>query len=53
MRTSANCSPARSNDSVSVELGGWLKAHATGKGVIAIPIVAVVAVSARGRLFLG
>ena len=30
--------PAR--DSLSVELGGWFKAHATGAGVIAIPVMA-------------
>lgn len=29
-------------DSLSVELGGWFKAHATGAGVIAIPIVVLV-----------
>lgn len=26
-------------DSLSVEVGGWFKAHATGAGVIAIPII--------------
>jgi hypothetical protein len=39
--------PQRSNelpakDSLTVELGGWFKAHATGAGVIAIPIVVLV-----------
>jgi hypothetical protein len=29
-------------DSLSVELGGWFKAHATGAGVIAIPVVVLV-----------
>jgi hypothetical protein len=54
MHTSANRSPSRSNDSLSVELGGWFKAYATGKGVMAIPIVvAVVAVTALLRLFMG
>lgn len=28
-------------DSVSLKVGGWLEAHATGRGVIAIPIVLV------------
>lgn len=28
-------------DSVSLKVGGWLEAHATGRGVIAIPIVVV------------
>ncbi len=28
-------------DSLSVEVGGWFKAHATGNGVIAIPIVLI------------
>lgn len=27
--------------SLTVELGGWFRAHATGAGVIAIPIVVV------------
>jgi hypothetical protein len=40
-------------DSLSVELGGWFRAHATGAGVIAIPIVvAVVTVGALVRWFL-
>lgn len=26
-------------NSLSVELGGWFKAHATGLGVIAIPLI--------------
>ena len=40
-------------DSLSVELGGWFKAHATGAGVIAIPIVvlAVAAIGLAGRLW--
>lgn len=29
-------------DSLSIQLGDWFKAHATGKGVIAIPVVIVV-----------
>ena len=54
MRTSQDRSPSRSHDSLSVELGGWFKAHATGKGVMAIPIVvAVVAATALVRLFVG
>jgi len=42
MRTPARRLPAKSTDSLSVELGGWFRAHATGKGVVAIPIVVVV-----------
>ena len=39
-------------DSLSVELGGWFKAHATGAGVIAIPvIILVVTVAALARLW--
>lgn len=37
-----NASPPPSKDSLSVELGGWFKAHATGAGVIAIPVIVVV-----------
>ena len=33
--------PDRSLDSVSLRLGGWFEAHATGRGIIAIPIVAL------------
>ena len=29
-------------DSLSIQLGDWFKAHATGRGVIAIPIVVVI-----------
>jgi hypothetical protein len=29
-------------DSLSVELGGWFKARATGAGVIAIPVIILV-----------
>ena len=28
-------------DSVSLKVGGWLEAHATGRGVIAVPIIVV------------
>ena len=31
-----------SPDTLSVELGNWFKAHATGAGVIAIPIIVLV-----------
>jgi hypothetical protein len=29
-------------DSLSVKLGNWFEAHATGRGVIAVPIVVLV-----------
>lgn len=29
------------HDSVSLKVGGWLEAHATGRGVIAVPIIVV------------
>lgn len=35
-------SPPLSKDSLSVELGGWFKAHATGGGVVVIGIILVV-----------
>ncbi len=31
--------PTPPKSSLSVELGGWFKAHATGLGVIAIPFI--------------
>jgi hypothetical protein len=38
-------------DSLSVELGSWFKAHATGRGVLVIPVVvAVLAVAELIRL---
>lgn len=43
--------PAR--DSISVELGDWFKAHATGAGVIAIPFVVIaILAAALARWFL-
>lgn len=36
----------RSRDSLSVEVGGWFKAHATGGGVVAIPLVILLLVAA-------
>jgi hypothetical protein len=50
MRTSKNSSEA-ARDSLSVELGQWFKAHATGRGVLAIPmIVAILAIVEAARL---
>lgn len=44
--------PPPPKNSLSVELGGWFKAHATGLGVVAIPLIvialAAVAVLAPG-----
>jgi hypothetical protein len=42
MKPSTTSSTRRDRDSLSVELGSWFKAHATGRGVIAIPAVVVV-----------
>jgi hypothetical protein len=33
-------------DSLSVKLGNWFEAHATGRGVIAAPIVVLIVVTA-------
>jgi hypothetical protein len=33
--------PAGPRNSLSVEIGGWFRAYATGLGVIAIPLVIV------------
>jgi hypothetical protein len=38
-------SPTRSRarqDSLSVKLGGWFEAHATGRGVLAVPVVVLI-----------
>lgn len=35
-----------SKDSLSVEVGGWFRAHATGAGVVAIPLVLLLLVAA-------
>jgi hypothetical protein len=43
-----------SPDTISLKIGGWFEAHATGKGVIAIPFVIVVlAVAAGLKVALG
>ena len=41
-------------DSITVRLGNWFEAHATGGGVIAVPIVVlmVVVALAAARIFL-
>lgn len=41
-------------DTLSLKLGSWFEAHATGWGVIAVPIVVLVlAVAAGVRILLG
>ena len=41
-------------DSLSVKLGGWFEAHATGKGVLVLPIVALaIVIGAALRFGLG
>ena len=42
MRSSEKHAPPVAPDSLSIQLGNWFKAHATGRGVIAIPVVIVV-----------
>ena len=44
-----------SPDSLSLKLGGWFEAHATGRGVLAIPVVVLVLalVAAVKLLLLG
>ncbi len=41
-------------DSLSVKLGSWFEAHATGRGVMAVPIVVLMIVGAAVavRLFV-
>ena len=41
-------------DTLSVKLGGWFEAHATGSGVIAVPVIVVLVLAAAvARLWLG
>ena len=54
MRAPVKPDGSQAKDSLSVELGGWFKAHATGRGVIAIPVVVgVLAAAELVRLMLG
>lgn len=47
-------SSPKSPDSLSVKLGGWFEAHATGRGVFAIPaIVVLLVLGAVVKLSLG
>lgn len=39
-------------DSLSLKVGSWFEAHATGKGVIAIPVVVLLLAMAVGLKFL-
>jgi len=41
-----------SPDSLSLKLGGWFEAHATGRGVLAIPAVVLVLALAAAAKFL-
>lgn len=44
---------ATSSDSLSVKLGGWFEAHATGRGVIAVPIVVLIlALAAAAKILV-
>lgn len=46
--------PPLSSDSLTVKLGSWFEAHATGRGVIAVPVVVlIVAVAAALKFVLG
>jgi len=43
--------PDRAGDSLSVKLGSWFEANATGRGVFAVPIVVlIVAVVAAAKI---
>lgn len=39
-------SPSRAKDFLSVEVGGWFKATATGGGVLVVPLVMVLLIGA-------
>lgn len=42
MAQSEKSSPVTPRNSLSVEIGSWFKAHATGLGVIVIPVIVLV-----------
>ena len=42
MAQSEKSSPTTSRNSLSVEIGSWFKAHATGLGVFVIPVIVLV-----------
>ena len=41
----------RSHASLSLKLGGWLEAHATGWGIIAIPVVVALVLAATAARY--
>ncbi len=44
----------RESDSLRVELGGWFKAYATGRGVMAVPLlVGLLLAAAVAKALLG
>jgi hypothetical protein len=46
--------PKSSPDSLSLKVGSWFEAHATGRGVLAIPVVVLVlAVATAVKVWLG
>ena len=52
--TSKRPGPVRpSPDSLSLKLGNWFEAHATGRGVIAIPIVVLVIAGVAAAKLIG
>lgn len=53
MTSAPKPTPPATRDSLSVEVGGWFRAHATGAGVVAIPLVLLLLVGAAAlRHFL-
>lgn len=48
--TSPPRQPNRVTDSISVKLGSWFEAHATGRGVLAVPIVVLIVVAAAAAV---
>jgi hypothetical protein len=41
MSSQEKSTPPPERDSLSVEVGSWFKAHATGRGVLVIPLLIV------------
>lgn len=52
--TSKSPGPGRTSpDSLSLKLGSWFEAHATGRGVIAMPVVVLVIAGLAAAKWLG
>jgi hypothetical protein len=44
--------PRPPSDSLTVKLGNWFEAHATGRGVIVVPLVVLILAAAAALKFV-